>query len=342
VWLAALLSLYFIFFTIYVAPYLALMPEIAWTPRERVDLSTLMAAVGLPVAVFGFVWATGIDWGRDAGLDTAASVRAIVVVSSLVALGLCVLPILAVDEARHCRTVPAGLSLTDALRRTLSNVPFRRYIAAQIPFIVGVNLISPALVYYATVVLVRSEGYILYLGGALLVSTLVGFVPVNLFARRAGPKRTIVLCTAWLTVTVAVLGLLRPDVPGGPNDGWNLFVAYAAMIGTGIPLAGFSTMPNVLIAQVVDYDAARTGAQRAAIYFGVQGLVTKFLYGISSAILAFLFARFGNSVADPHGVLLVGPVAAAFCLASVFLFMRYPEKEVLAARLADGETEVKP
>ena len=37
------------------------------------------------------------------------------------------------------------------------------------------------------------------------------------------------------------------------------------------------------------------------------------------------------------GVLLVGPVAAAFCLASALLFLRYPETEVLSAQLgADG------
>jgi GPH family glycoside/pentoside/hexuronide:cation symporter len=67
------------------------------------------------------------------------------------------------------------------------------------------------------------------------------------------------------------------------------------------------------------------------MYFGVQGLATKMLYGVSGAILSFLFVRYGNSAEEPLGVLLVGPVAAVFCLASALLFLRYPEAEVLRA-----------
>jgi GPH family glycoside/pentoside/hexuronide:cation symporter len=127
---------------------------------------------------------------------------------------------------------------------------------------------------------------------------------------------------------------MRPDVPGGPWDRWNLTLAFASMALAGIPVAGFVTLPNVLMGQLVDYDAARTGAQRAAMYFGMQGLATKWLYGIGNAILAWLFARFGNSAEAPLGVILSGPVAAGFCLVSAALYTRYPEREVLRATLA--------
>jgi GPH family glycoside/pentoside/hexuronide:cation symporter len=90
-------------------------------------------------------------------------------------------------------------------------------------------------------------------------------------------------------------------------------------------------MPNVLIGQVVDVDTARTGANRAAMFFGVQGLTTKMLYGVSGAILAWLFSAYGKSAEEPLGVLLVGPVAAGFCLVSTALFFRYPEEEAIAA-----------
>ena len=342
VWLTAIMSLYFIVYTVYVAPYLALMPEIAWSPRERVDLSTLMAVVGVPVAIFGFVWGVGIDWGVAVGLDPTDAVRAIVIGSSALALVLCLLPIFSVDEQRFCHSTPSDLPLGRAIRETFANRPFRRYLVAQLPFIVGVNMISPALIYYSTVVLGRTPGYIAKLGGVLFVTTVLAFMPVNLYARRVGAKRTITICVGMLTLSTAILGLLHPDTPGGPEDARNLLLSYASMVIAGVALAGFITMPNVLIGQVVDFDTSRTGANRAAMYFGVQGLTTKMLYGVSNAILAWLFSAYGKSPDEPLGVLLVGPVAAAFCLVSTLLFLRYPERETLASRLEPTQPITDP
>ena len=66
------------------------------------------------------------------------------------------------------------------------------------------------------------------------------------------------------------------------------------------------------------------------MYFGIQGFLTKWVYGLSAAILAFLFARFGNSPEEPLGVLLVGPVGGAACLVAAGLFALYPERAVKA------------
>jgi Na+/melibiose symporter-like transporter len=115
------------------------------------------------------------------------------------------------------------------------------------------------------------------------------------------------------------------------------------MLACGIPIAGFMVVPHVIISQLIDRDEAQTGMNRAAMFFGVQGLCTKFVYGISGAILAFLFARFGNSASEPVGVLLVGPVAGGLCLLSTLLYLFYPEEAVLAEGSAlRGATELPP
>ena len=70
------------------------------------------------------------------------------------------------------------------------------------------------------------------------------------------------------------------------------------------------------------------------MYFGVQGLFTKWAYAASATILSFLFAQYGRSAAEPGGVLLVGPVAGTLCLVSAALYLLYPEQKVTrAARL---------
>jgi hypothetical protein len=41
-------------------------------------------------------------------------------------------------------------------------------------------------------------------------------------------------------------------------------------------------------------------------------------------VIAFLFARFGKSPAEPLGVLLIGPIAGVAALLSALIFFRFP------------------
>lgn len=81
-----------------------------------------------------------------------------------------------------------------------------------------------------------------------------------------------------------------------------------------------------MIGQLIDRDEARSGANRAGMYFGVQGLLTKWVY---AAALALLLARFGNGREAPLGVLATGPVAGALCVLSAAIYLAYPERAVL-------------
>jgi GPH family glycoside/pentoside/hexuronide:cation symporter len=329
-WLAVILSVYFVFFTIYVAPFLALIPEIASTEKERVRLAAIMAGVSFPIlTVFGVAWGVGVDLGRGAGMSTIESVRWIVVIASVLAFVLCLGPILAVDEKRFAHTVPSTLPLKQSLLLTIRNRGFVHYLIAQLPFILGINMIGPALVYYATVVLGRSEGFAIYLGGAMILPTIIGFAIVHLLTRRLGSKRTMVLCVGLFSITLCSLWWLQPDAPGGPNDAGNLWLIFTVLAINGLPLAGFLVLPPVIIGQLTDWDQVHTGANRAAMYFGMQGFITKLPYGVSAAILAYLFQSFGASPEEPLGVLLVGPIAGGFCLLSTLLFLLYPERAVL-------------
>jgi Na+/melibiose symporter-like transporter len=147
---------------------------------------------------------------------------------------------------------------------------------------------------------------------------------------RLGAKRAMLGCLGLFSVAMASLGLLEADVPGGPHDARNLAVGFTAISILGAAIAGFMVLPHVFVSQLVDYDERRTGAQRAAMYFGVQGLVTKWMYGVGAWAFTFLLARFGNSPEEPLGVILVGPVAAAACLLAMGLYALYPEREILA------------
>ncbi len=328
--LAIVLALYYVFFTVYVGPYLALLPEIAPTGAERVRLSSLLALVALPVAGFyPAAWLAGVGVGQQLGLGTADAIRAVVGVSSLVALVLCALPILAVDEARFTRTAPAPLPLATALGTTLRNRPFVVYLVAQVFFILGVTMVQPALPYLAVVLLGRGESFGAWLGLSYLPGVLLGFVVVPRLTGRFGARRVMVACVAGVALCLLALVALEPALPGEPGDARNLAVAFTALALAGLPIAGFFILPHVLIGQLIDLDAARTGNHRAAMYYGVQGLLTKWVYAASLALLSFLFARYGNSREAALGVQLIGPTAALCCGVSAVLYLRYPEGRIL-------------
>ena len=63
--MVVLLALYYAAFTVYVGPYLALIPEIAWSEDERVRLSALLGIVSFPaLALYGAAWPAGVALGR--------------------------------------------------------------------------------------------------------------------------------------------------------------------------------------------------------------------------------------------------------------------------------------
>jgi len=158
----------------------------------------------------------------------------------------------------------------------------------------------------------------------------IGFGVVNALVRRFGPKRVMMICSGILALSVSLFGLLRADVPGGPDDARNLAIVFGAFVVAGIPIAGLLVLPNVVIGQLIDRDERRSGSHRSAMFYGMQGFVTKWVYGLSLWVLTFLLAHFGNSPAEPLGVILSGPVAGAACLLSVAILALYPEREVLA------------
>lgn len=334
-WLTALLAVYYVFFTAYVGPYLALLPELAPGERERVGLSTLLAVAGVViVGLYASGWLAGVQAGRRwLGLDTEQALRLVVVASSVLAFALCLFPILAVDEGRLRRTAPT-LPMRAALAATLRNRPFLVYLAAQVLFVFGITLIGPMGPYYAIAVAGRDEGFAALLALVPGPGVFLGFWLVGRAAARFGPRRTLVGCAASLGLLFALQGLLVPDVPGGPADRRNLAILFGVGALWGLPAAGFMVLPHVVLGQLIDLDAARTGAHRAAMYFGAQGLLTKWVYGVATALLSWLFVTFGNGSERAGGILLVGPIAGGFCLASACVYALFPEQRVREEQLA--------
>ncbi len=328
VFLTIVLALYYVFFTVYVAPWHALIPEIAKTEAARVRLSRLRAMVGGPmVMAYGILWLAGVGGLKDAGFDATTSVQIVVIVSCLLSFVFCMAPIIAIDDSKF-PIVHSTLNMREALAATFSNRPFMIYLGAQIVFILGISMSGPAVPYIVRVLLGRDEGFAATISLAMLPGIIVGFIFIHLVVNRIGPRNTVILSILILGLSLFPYWLLEPRAPGDPGDMFNLSIVLASTVMKGLSIAGFMILPTVILGQLIDLDEANTGANRAAMYYGVQGLFTKWVYAASAAVLSYLLSGYGRSVEEPLGVQLIGPVAGVFCLVGAALYFLYPEKHV--------------
>jgi Na+/melibiose symporter-like transporter len=341
VYLGALLVGFFAAFTSYVAPLLALLPEIESETRGRARLSTLVGAANLlGLLAFTPLAFAGVDALRaGTGAEPVQAMRGVAVASGALALVLCALPIAAVDERRLAvRTGPSALGFGRAVRETLARPAFLIFAAGQVFLVLATHMAAPLPAYLATAVLGRSESFASLLSLVLLAAALGGFALVPRAAARLGARRALVCACLLAAPCLAAWGALRPVAPGAPSGALNLWIAFGSLAVLGIAVAGFAVLPYLLIGQLIDADRARTQTSRSAMFFGIQGLLLKWVYGAGSALLAYLFARYGNSAAQPGGVLVAGPIAALCCVAAAGGFALYPERDVLRrARSAPAE-----
>ena len=320
-YLAIVLGGYFFFFTAYVAPYLALFPEIVTHFRDRVTLGTWRGSFFLIGLVGGMLVSPVL---RD-----QFGYRGMIWLVGVAACVCLYLPFAGIDERALCTGTPSSTPVVRSLLATLHNGPFVWWMVARQTFDFGFNMVVLGVPYYTVLVLGKGEGYV----GALLAGTFacafLAMHPVGALARQLGKKRTMMLSMG--AYVVLLPGLLVTDWPGNPVP--PLIWAHLCLGLSGVPLAVTLVLAEPFVAAVSDLDRDATGEERQAMYFGAQGFFSKLLIALSGAVALFVMSDFGRAVnaeGTPipvrEGVLWLGPVAGAFCLVGLWLFRNYPEK----------------
>ena len=311
VWFALTTELYGLCATVAGGPYEALMPEIARTNRARLDLVSTRVYFGVAGAAVGLV--------ASGALVERFGIQGMMAIVAGLALLTRYLGVAGVWRRVDRAQEPATMSLPAALKATFANKQFLAFLPTFVLFQTGLQMLTGMLPYYVRVTLgVADPGrWVSLLMGVAVMSVLVA-VPffIRLAARtsKRHAYRTAMLLTGLAFPLLAVAGFL-PAIPP-------LAQVLVAMALVGAPLAGVYLFPAALTADVADHDAALTGQRREASYFGAQSFVEKITSALSPLALTGLLAL-GNTVDDPLGVRLVGPVAALFVLLGWFLFRWY-------------------
>jgi GPH family glycoside/pentoside/hexuronide:cation symporter len=307
-------------------PFGALLPEISRTPASRMSIVVWQVAFGSLGAALAL---TGTGFIKDAyGFHVMAGIAAILALLSRY-LGLWgAWPYARVDVP------PVTVGIREAIRETFTNGQFLSFVPSNVLFNAAVTMLLSALPFFADSVILGHEKsrtlsfafFTLHLRQGAISSMLAGTAILAVIATlpfiywlagRWGKAR--VYAASMLAGTVTFSAVFFMGMIPGVDRLWQSVVFVAA---TGLGIGGVFVFPNAIMADIIDYDAQRSGERREAFFYGALNTVEKLGASFNALILAGVFL-FGATAENSLGIRLVGPVAAAATLLGLYFFRNY-------------------
>ena len=199
-YLVVIQLLFFLFITMYVTPFFALLPELGHNATQKLNLSTYISvtwALGLMLAAQTPAIGSGLEGAF--GLSTVQGFQVATGILAVFAIILMFIPVFVIDEKRYCESEPSQVPVMEALKTSFRNKNFIAFVFSDFVYFSALTIVLTGVLYYATVLLYPddpTQGKQLA-GLLMIVMTITSFALyplVNILARKFG-KRILVLCS---------------------------------------------------------------------------------------------------------------------------------------------------
>jgi GPH family glycoside/pentoside/hexuronide:cation symporter len=320
-WLTFTMILFFVSATTYIIPYNALLPEMTDTPQEKVRLSSFQQVgfvLGIVVASLTNNFANWVQRALHiSDRDTALQIT----IAGLCALAAVIMwiPVATIDEKKYSVSKPSHLPIWPAIRQTFANSNFKYYLISDFSYYMALSIISSGLLFFVKVLLnlPDSEGGILM--ATMVLTSLLFYVPINWLAARWGKKPVVLVSFALLSLLFVAIYFLG-KFPASPRT-----QIYSLVIGAAFPLASLGILPNAILAEIAQKDAAVSGENREGMFFAVKYLFVKLGQTLGIALFAFL-TLYGKDPGHDYGLRLNGLCGFVLCILAFSFFSRFREK----------------
>lgn len=176
----------------------------------------------------------------------------------------------------------APFPFRQAFIETFRNRAFVFYVVASFLIQLSTTLFTTVTSFYTQfVVPVSPTDNSLFLGGVFIVALPVAFIWARVTIR-IGATRSTMISAIWYAL--AMLGFLI--------DHSALMLIINGLV-LGVAVSGFLVLVNILLADVIDYDAARTGRRREGMYLGINGFIIRIGLSVNYLIMALYFSLSG-------------------------------------------------
>jgi GPH family glycoside/pentoside/hexuronide:cation symporter len=325
VWLFILTFLFYLFMTMYVTPFFALLSELGHTPDERLQLSTMIS----------ITWALGFMGGNStyalqgvmerAGLEPVRAFQTVIALFSLISLILMYLPVLFIDENRYCEKRTSDEGSFKAVVTAFKNRDFLYFTLSDLTYFLALTFIQTGISFYIIQLLGLPKEMATTVMTAMFLLSFVFYIPVGMAARRIGKKNLLIVAFSLFILSWLLLsfwGLLPVSETAQ---------AFITVLFAALPLAIFGILPNAIIADIAEADGRRTGNYKAAVYFGARTFMSKM--GASVTLLIFpVITHLGGTMDSAPTVLGIRTTtyaAMVFLVLGLLLFLKYDEKSTL-------------
>ena len=320
IWLVFTLIGFYISSTTYIIPYNALLPELAPTSKDKVRLSTCQS-LGY---VFGIAVASNVFNVADLMQHSFHISERLIALQYTVALfallaGICLaITAWSIDEKKYAASVPATISLMNALKQTFKNKNFLLFIVADFSYFIGVTIITSGLLYFVSVLLQLPES----IGNKLMITMiLVSFIfypVVNYLSAKIGKKPIVIVSLLILSIVFAGIYFL-----GKTNIDARLQI-YSLIILAAIPVASLNILPVAILAEIIAKDSKDTGENKEAIYFAVRYFFIKIAQTFGIALFA-MFLVYGKDIGHDFGIRLNGILGFVLCVVAAIVFSKFKD-----------------
>jgi GPH family glycoside/pentoside/hexuronide:cation symporter len=310
------------FFTVYVVPYLALIPELGHNEKARIGITTAQgyfSLIGSAVVMIGGPLLLTLFMQNT---DYVGSYRKMVICLAIPGALLLYAAVFAVDEKRFSNARSSKVPLIDSFKKTVRNKAFIIYLLANMSLWFLFNIVRSSAIPIVITLMGADEAFASNMFTILFVIAAICF-PVVGFLTRIRGKKVIMIISLGLFSIFSIFLSLTGLTPVNPKTWGLIFVGLM-----GIPTAALIIIPNVILSELCDVDYKKTGERREAMYFGVQGFFMKLNLGLSTASLALLYSIFGKDIINPLGVRLAPVLGSIVAILGLIIMTRYPEKQI--------------
>ena len=323
IFLFVMVTLFYLFMTMYCTPYNALIAELGSTQKTRMKISTCISFTF--IAGMAFAYLAPVIWGAliGMGLERMLAIRLTMGFLALIGIGCMLVPVFTIKENDYVEIHPSEDSAFRSLAATFKNREFRHFVVSDIVYFLGITMFQTALPFFVTSLLGMDEMYSTLFFILLTALSLVFYPFVGKITRRFGKKTPVLAAFGIFTLAFVYAAHLGDTLSFMPPLAQGVILCVIASPAQAL----FGILPQAMVADIAESEEKTTGVNRSGMFFAARTFAMKMGQGAAMLLVTSL-ATIRSDIG--LGYRLVALSAAVACVLGGLALLLYNEKKIYA------------
>lgn len=316
---------YYLFYTLYMIPHNALLPEAIQDSAMRVNAYTFSSFFFVTGSAVGYVTPLLVNLMKNTGMSALLAWRVTFGIFTIVGILLLLVPAYTIKEKEYVSSIRPTASLKESLQHAFANRHFRIVTLGQLLESTGMAFFQACIMFYVTSLMGLPEVFSVPILAISIAGSLLLYPLVNKWAKQKGKRSPMIWGCITFTIAEGII-CFSDLIPGN-----QMMMACLFALFVSFPFAVLNVLPGSMMADVIQYDTIKSGTNQEGIFAAARSFVVKMGTSLTIMIvpsLTVIGAVAGENVGKA-GLKLTAVFGGIFTLLAVFVFMVYREQEVL-------------